>query len=62
VTLDVAVQRLAQAPGFAPDCWPDLADPHWQAQARQFYEQEGLPDPVLDSNLFGDPKDAGLFS
>jgi sporulation protein YlmC with PRC-barrel domain len=62
VTLDVTAQHMARAPGFEPDCWPDLADPHWQAATRAFYEQEGLADPVLDSNLFGDPKDAGLFS
>jgi hypothetical protein len=36
-TLDVAKERLAEAPGFDKDHWPAMADPEWARSLHAFY-------------------------
>jgi sporulation protein YlmC with PRC-barrel domain len=38
--LDVTKERLANAPGFDKDDWPDMADQSWQGTVHQYY---GIP-------------------
>ena len=35
--LDVAKERLENAPGFDKDHWPDMADTTWTNEIRSFY-------------------------
>ena len=35
--LDIAKERLADAPGFDKDDWPDMADQTWQGQVHSYY-------------------------
>jgi sporulation protein YlmC with PRC-barrel domain len=35
--LDVSKERLADAPGFDKDHWPDMADEAWQGQLHAYY-------------------------
>jgi|LNFM01.1.fsa_nt_gb sporulation protein YlmC with PRC-barrel domain len=35
--LDVAKSRLADAPGFNKDMWPDMADQAWSTEVHAFY-------------------------
>ena len=36
-TLDVAKDRLKDAPGFDKNDWPDMADQVWQDELRRYY-------------------------
>lgn len=36
-TLDIAKERLDNAPGFPSDQWPDMADQTWETEVRTFY-------------------------
>src|SRR5262249_37414006 len=36
--LDVAKDRLANAPGFDKEHWPSMADQRWASQVHSFYE------------------------
>lgn len=40
LVLDVAKERLAAAPGFDKQAWPNLADRRWGAQVHEYYAQE----------------------
>lgn len=35
--LNVDKARLANAPGFDPDAWPDMSDMHWAGEIHAFY-------------------------
>ena len=35
--LDINKERLADAPGFDKDDWPDMADQTWQGQVHSYY-------------------------
>jgi sporulation protein YlmC with PRC-barrel domain len=35
--LDIAKQRLEQAPGFDKDHWPSMADPDWARELHTYY-------------------------
>jgi sporulation protein YlmC with PRC-barrel domain len=35
--LDIDKERLAEAPGFDKDDWPDMADQTWQGQVHSYY-------------------------
>src|SRR5438445_13888150 len=35
--LNIDKSRLAGAPGFTRDHWPDVADPAWQRQIHEYY-------------------------
>lgn len=35
--LDIDKERLADAPGFDKDDWPDMADQTWQGQVHNYY-------------------------
>jgi sporulation protein YlmC with PRC-barrel domain len=37
-TLDIPKERLASAPGFGKDQWPDMTDRAWGGQIFGFYE------------------------
>lgn len=41
--LDVAAERLKNAPGFDKDNWPDMADPTWTQDIHSYYN---LSSPV----------------
>ena len=45
--LNVEKERLAHAPGFDKDKWPDMADPRWAKEIHSYYgvepETEGPP-------------------
>ena len=43
-TLDVAKERLEQAPGFDKDNWPDMADPTWANSVHSYYGTQPYPD------------------
>lgn len=36
-TLDISKERMKDAPGFDKDHWPDMADPSWNKEVRNFY-------------------------
>lgn len=36
--LDVPKERLAQAPGFDKDHWPDMADQSWAQEIHSYYD------------------------
>lgn len=36
-TLDISKERMKDAPGFDKDHWPDMADPRWNKDVRDFY-------------------------
>ena len=36
-TLDVAKERLEEAPGFDKDHWPNMADPKWASSLHTYY-------------------------
>ena len=35
--LDVAKERIKDAPGFPSDRWPDMADPAWESEIHSYY-------------------------
>jgi sporulation protein YlmC with PRC-barrel domain len=37
VVLDIAKEKLEQAPGFDKSNWPDFADPQWKTQVDNYY-------------------------
>jgi sporulation protein YlmC with PRC-barrel domain len=43
-TLDVSKERLADAPGFDKDHWPNMADETWQNQLHAYYGTSGKQD------------------
>ncbi len=36
-TLAVAKERIENAPGFDADHWPDMANPQWASQVKDYY-------------------------
>lgn len=42
-TLDVAKERLEEAPGFDKDHWPDMADPKWASSLHSYYGTKPYP-------------------
>lgn len=45
-TLDVAKERLEEAPGFDKDHWPDMADPKWASSLHTYYGTKPYPDSL----------------
>ena len=51
-TLDIAQDRLKDAPGFDKDHWPDMADSTWSSDVHSFYgveQRERTPIDRVDS-------------
>ena len=42
--LKVEKERLADAPGFDPDHWPNMADPTWANEIHSYYGTQPYPD------------------
>jgi sporulation protein YlmC with PRC-barrel domain len=42
--LKVEKERLADAPGFDPDHWPNMADPAWTDEIHSYYGTQPFPD------------------
>jgi len=42
--LDIDKERLASAPGFDKDHWPDMADPAWTQSVHSYYGTKPYPD------------------
>ncbi|MCK2089178.1 PRC-barrel domain-containing protein [Thauera aromatica] len=42
--LDIDKERLASAPGFDKDHWPDMADPAWTQSIHSYYRTKPYPD------------------
>jgi len=40
LVLDVSKEQLKSAPGFNKDQWPNMADPQWSNQVKEFYQQD----------------------
>lgn len=40
--LDLTEDRLASAPNFARESWPDLTSSDWQKRIQSFYQSEGI--------------------
>jgi hypothetical protein len=36
-TMDIAKERIDQAPGFDTDHWPDMADQRWMGEVHTYY-------------------------
>lgn len=43
VMYDISKERLANAPGFDSDNWPDLNDPQWRKRIDDHYRQAARP-------------------
>jgi sporulation protein YlmC with PRC-barrel domain len=39
MVLDIAKEKLEQAPGFDKNNWPDFADPQWKMQVDSYYRE-----------------------
>jgi len=42
--LDIDKERLASAPGFDKDHWPNMADPSWTRSIHSYYGTKPYPD------------------
>jgi sporulation protein YlmC with PRC-barrel domain len=42
LVLDLSREVLENAPGFAPDAWPDMGDPAWQSRISGYYGYEPI--------------------
>ena len=47
--LRVSKARLASAPGFDKQHWPDMADPEWERDVHRFYGTEPQPADPSDN-------------
>jgi sporulation protein YlmC with PRC-barrel domain len=57
--LNVSKERLKSAPGFDPDRWPDMTDPHWINEIHSFYGTEPYTDMALPGSMTGSSTDTG---
>lgn len=57
--LNVDKDRLATAPGFDPDAWPDMSDMNWATQLHAFYGTDTPPDAIPGSMLQGQGASTG---
>ena len=53
--LDIAKERLDNAPGFDKDHWPSMTDPSWARQLHQYYDVK----PYWDDVPPADPRTSG---
>ena len=51
--LNVAKDRLKNAPGFDPDAWPDMSDVGWSNQIHSFYGTDPTMSGVTSGGVVG---------